>query len=156
VESVNITKPFAHTNHTNYSWYEDFAAAQTIGMHLLNPLSTKDVDVREFASDAWKVVKSDIWDAPKTLETLETLETLDVWDAPGTLETLKTLETLDVWDEPGTLEPSNNRRLLQSSQEDAVTRFSTLSAGTDGWSNIPLGNQMADNWLEGPFGWPPR
>jgi hypothetical protein len=59
------------------------------------------------------------------------------------------------------LQPSLNhsakpRRLLADENDTAIFRYSTLSAGTDGYSNIPLASSMADNWLEGPFGWPPR
>jgi hypothetical protein len=50
---------------------------------------------------------------------------------------------------------SSSRRLLDTS-DDAIFRYSTLTAATDGFSNIPLGSAMADSWLEGPFGWPPR
>jgi hypothetical protein len=49
---------------------------------------------------------------------------------------------------------SHGRTLLQV--DESISKYSSLVAGTNGFSNIPLGNSMADNWLEGPFGWPPK
>jgi hypothetical protein len=56
-----------------------------------------------------------------------------------------------------TMEPKTSthaRTLLQL--DESVSRYSSLTAATNGFSNIPLASSLADNWLEGPFGWPPK
>lgn len=47
----------------------------------------------------------------------------------------------------------HGRRLFQL--DEAVVKYSSLVAARNGFSNVPIGNTMADNWLEGPFSWPP-
>ena len=98
-------------NLTNLTFSEDyqdyFVPAQAIGMHLLDPSSTHNIDIHLYI------------DTPPL--------------APA--------------------QPKVGRRLLEL--DESVSRYSSLTAATDGFSNIPLGSSMADNWLEGPFGWPP-
>jgi hypothetical protein len=45
------------------------------------------------------------------------------------------------------------RHLLQS-EDPGIVQYTSIMAATGGFSNIPLGRYMADNWLEGPFRWP--
>lgn len=46
------------------------------------------------------------------------------------------------------------RRALLAAED--VKIYSSLTAGTDALSNIPLTGTLADTWLEGPFAWPPK
>jgi hypothetical protein len=47
----------------------------------------------------------------------------------------------------------NHRQLLQY---NPVTTYSSVVAQTDKFSNIMLGDAIAETWLQGPFGWPPK
>jgi hypothetical protein len=45
------------------------------------------------------------------------------------------------------------RRLLQN---NPITEYSSIVAQTEEFSNILLGDAIAETWLQGPFGWPPK
>jgi hypothetical protein len=127
----NITNNWSpnRTNFTDQGWYAELVSAQTMATHLIDPFATRDMDIQ-------------------LLE--EKIHLPDKKIISSIIFDLATKITQEM--EP--TEPSkSNRRLLQ---DDAVFRFSALTAATKGWSNIPLANSMADNWLEGPFGWPPK
>lgn len=48
------------------------------------------------------------------------------------------------------------RKLLAQPADDPITVYSALTATIQGFSDIPLDDTLAETWLEGPFGWPPR
>jgi hypothetical protein len=107
------------SDHENY-----FVPVQAIGMHLLDPLSTKNADIRMYMD------RVGLPDTSVLTSLLHTIES-------------EYMEALP-----------HNRALLQL--DEATSRYSSLTAATNGFSNIPLASSLADNWLEGPFGWPPK
>jgi hypothetical protein len=109
------------TNATFPEYTNFFVPVQAIGMHLLDPLSTKNADIRMYMD------KVGLPDSSVLTSILHTME-------PKTSTHARTLLQLD----------------------ESVSRYSSLTAATNGFSNIPLASSLADNWLEGPFGWPPK
>jgi hypothetical protein len=54
---------------------------------------------------------------------------------------------------PVTMSHTSKRRILQS---DPISEYSSIVGQTDEFSNILLGDAIAQTWLQGPFGWPPK
>jgi hypothetical protein len=149
-----------------YTARDMFSRAQAVGMHTLNPLSTRYVDIRDHFAE---MVEAELPLYSKVLETelpqvVEELNT-EVSAVGQSVETALPVGSnlrsgSNVGWTPSEKTPRHEalefsrRRLLQASIE--VQRYSTLTAATGGFSNIPLSSSLADNWLEGPFGWPPK
>jgi hypothetical protein len=135
-------------NLTNVTFLDpaDFLVlVQAIGMHLLDPLSTQNADIRMYMD---RVGLPDV--SGFTLPILDTLSTQNA-DIRMYMDRVGLLPTLDT-----TVLPSRTHGRTLMQLDESGSRYSSLTAATDGFSNIPLGSSLADNWLEGSFGWPPN
>jgi hypothetical protein len=129
-EEKSFQRNITNVDNISQDWYDTLIPSQLVGMHIIDPRSTRNMDVR---------VSIDKVQLPdnKILGSI----------VQAAMETT-TDNSL-----------TSARRLLaetNTASDSAVFRYSALTAATGGFSNIPLASAMADNWLEGPFGWPPR
>jgi hypothetical protein len=160
VAGMNLLSPVSAINLDVRGLAKESGDIWEVLEHLRSSQATESAESR----DIWEVLESaestesrDIWEVLESVESTESAESAesgDIWEVLESAESVESGDIWEIWEHPS--RSGTNRRLLQSTAAAAVTRYSTLAAGTSGWSNIPVGNQMSDNWLEGPFGWPPK
>jgi hypothetical protein len=161
IEMEKHTWPTLNTSHNtsstrdNSSEFVGFVDAQIESMRMIDPTSLTSFVTREE-----KQIATDFKDTIHTLATKQNIDEFIEYTAEEIQQSFFIEYAAEEIQPSFFIEsttdenvgPTNSRRLLEI--PNAVSRYSTLTAETDGFSNIAVGSTLADNWLEGPYSSP--